>query len=701
MSNYTTISPHLLPDSPSTSHIPNDVSGYHSSSCGTSLSLSLKSLSLKSKPSLRSLFWRRNSTPLILDPLDETRPGRPLPNLPPELWVMIIRYSAGSFGYGHGEKSFRDQANASNSVYIAGPSTTIPLLTRSEYLTSISQKMSCSLVSKRWNAYTAEVLYEYIWLSRARQAKALALTLLCQVCASPIVHPSIYSTASSGSAGANGGTGTYTHYPALSNSKANQTSTSSQCGRHIRVLHLDTPTLDRCNPLDIRVILDYAPNLLAYCDFKSLRRNLFEEVRDPRGSVEGLLKALGVGKRTPDERSLLKRLSWTCYSTDSITMSSFAVSCITTSLEYLEMDFSGMESSISSFFGSFVAATATAMSTTTTMNSIASEAFMTSTTTTTTTMVEDVDDEKCRDSEWVDGKRKGEMLVPGLVFPCLKGLKVTLPEPTFLLLSSWLMPQLENLTVSLTNCDSPTPTVSSGGAFHQFFEIHGKKLVQLELSCTSGGEEGFELKELCPNLRSFICSCSPLAEVEWNWEDPDWVAPHALLTSHENLEFIGIRGLGDVVRRGWEESAPSPGSPDYVSYLFSSDPSPFFMLLEQLTSLLRSEAFPNLKFIRDLSEESDLLRRGRLALAEWYPPAPSSQSGGSRSRRGGGITRRLVSGPPALDGGLHRDVPGHASVVALWKEVLERTRERGVYVEDLRGVNVTRRDLERWGVGMD
>ncbi|KAG7100257.1 hypothetical protein E1B28_002030 [Marasmius oreades] len=691
-SNYTTISPHLLPSfsdpQTSTHHILDDSSGYHSSSC-TIFPMSFKSLSLKRRPSLRSLIWRRSSTPLILDPLDETRPGRPLPNLPPELWVMIIRYSAGSFGYGHGENSVQDQASASNSVFTAGPTTNIPLLTRVEYITSISQKISCSLVSKRWNAYTAEVLYEYIWLSRSRQAKALALTLLCQVCASPIVHPSIYSTASSTSNYSN-----YTHYPTPSNSKTKSASTSSQCGRHIRVLHLETPMLDRCNPLDIRVILDYAPNLIAYCDFKSLRRNLVEEVRDPRGSAEGLLKALGAGRKC-DEPSLLKRLTWTCYSMDSISISSFALNSVTANLEYCEMDFSGLESSMSSLFGGAFTGTSSTVDVdvdvgvgvTTTMT-MTSEAFITSTTTTVSSSSSE--EEKCADAEEL-GKREGGMVVPGVVFPCLKGLKITLPESTFHLLSSWQMPQLENLSVSLT--DSPNPVVSSDGAFHQFFKVHGKKLLQLELSSSFQGEEGFSLRELCPNLRSFVCSCVPSMQVDWNWEDPDWVAPHALLTSHENLQFIGVRGLGEVVRRAWEESAPSPGSPEYIQYLFSSDPSPFFMLLEQVTSLLRTEAFPNLKYIRDLSEESDWMRRGWIPLADYPPRPPTPPTPRSSKRARGEVECEVGLGPGP--------VPGHARVVSYWKEVLERTRERGVYVEDLRGVNITRRDLERWGAGME
>ncbi|KAL0563113.1 hypothetical protein V5O48_018963, partial [Marasmius crinis-equi] len=172
-------------------------------------------------------------------------------------------------------------------------------------------------------------------------------------------------------------------------------------------------------------------------------------------------------------------------------------------------------------------------------------------------------------------------------------------------------------------------------------------------------------------------------------------------------------------------ASPTPtSSPDeYTSYLYSSDPSPFFMLLEQLTSLLHRDKFPNLRYIRDMSEDSDALRRGRRRVVSpvFSSPPPSSFSSGQSLVTGMGMgslrrfgslrrstSRNTLRSSPSPSAALPFPftpvpVPGHARIVSFWKEVLERTRERGVYVEDTRGVNVTRRDLERWvmGVGVE
>ncbi|THU76632.1 hypothetical protein K435DRAFT_974338 [Dendrothele bispora CBS 962.96] len=213
-----------------------------------------------------------HSPPKIIDILDETRPGRPLPNLPPELWIMIIRYaclpgpdevgiavsssttatggggaggSSTVLGMGTGTSHGRETA-----TFLDAPSYYVPAshphyqhsttatpsshhhhhssyshqthsahhhaslnLTRTSstnssttppnsaslladhplytsphrqtpayklYLRLMDQKRSFALVSKMWNAYAQPALYEWVWLSNKRQAKALALTLLCQ-----------------------------------------------------------------------------------------------------------------------------------------------------------------------------------------------------------------------------------------------------------------------------------------------------------------------------------------------------------------------------------------------------------------------------------------------------------------------------------------------------------------------------------------
>ncbi|KAL0060259.1 hypothetical protein AAF712_012969 [Marasmius tenuissimus] len=295
-------------------------------------------------------------------------------------------------------------------------------------------------------------------------------------------------------------------------------------------------------------------------------------------------------------------------------MSSFSISHITEKLEYLEIDFSAMDGFGRAASGGWAAGDVGGAFGTTTVTSETFLGGMGSVTSTTTT-VESVDDEGDRN------RVKCGLVVAGVVYPVLKGLKITLPENAFALVSSWDMPNLQTLTVALTPAASPASTSSSSSTspspFHRFFQTHGKKLVQLELSSPitpaqssnshhkdDDEEEELSLSKLCPNLKSFICNCGTGGEeVEWDWENPYWVAPHPLLTSHENLEFIGNRGLGEV-------ASPPPTSPTYPTYLYNPDPSPFFMLLEQLTCLLRKPTggggFPSLKFIRDMSEDSDV-----------------------------------------------------------------------------------------------
>uniref|UniRef100_A0A0W0FAF3 F-box domain-containing protein n=1 Tax=Moniliophthora roreri TaxID=221103 RepID=A0A0W0FAF3_MONRR len=426
--------------------------------------------------------WRRPSQ-LILDPLDETRPGRPLPNLPPELWVLIIRYAS------------------TPPPYLQLP---LPEEDHEVYMHSMEQKRSFSLVSKRWNSYTAEVLYEFIWISRAKQAKSLALTLLCQVCASPVVHPSSYH-----------------HQNSL-----RRTTSSDQCGKHIRRLKIATSTLDRCDPADIRVILDYAANLECYEDHRSVRRNNEEEMLDPRGSPEALLAALGRGGK-----SGLRRLTWTCYGLDN---GLTGLASLAANLEYLELSFSGASSS---YFT--ISPLASSSSTSIISNSGFSFTTTSITTTTTTTCTTTITAEP----------------MPPLALPALKTLNVTFDNMLFLALSEWDMPHLTSMTINLSHHHT-TP------AFHTFFKAHGTKITHLELgyaptpdslivSHQDFSPDSSTLYQLAPNLKEFICSAH--TQTEWNWENPDWIAPHPLLTSHPELEYIGIRDLGREVRRVWSE----------------------------------------------------------------------------------------------------------------------------------------------------
>jgi hypothetical protein len=78
----------------------------------------------------------------------------------------------------------------------------------------------------------------------------------------------------------------------------------------------------------------------------------------------------------------------------------------------------------------------------------------------------------------------------------------------------------------------------------------------------------------------------------------------------------------------------------------------FFPLFEQMSSLLRYEAFPALKYLRDLSVESTILRA-------------------------------------------HRP---HPAIEKFWHRVLSHCQARGVWLEDHAGINITFRGLKRAGL---
>ena len=104
---------------------------------------------------------------------------------------------------------------------------------------------------------------------------------------------------------------------------------------------------------------------------------------------------------------------------------------------------------------------------------------------------------------------------------------------------------------------------------------------------TDGGGIGqFPLAEWCPNLEEFISS----VDAEWNWQSPDWIAPYVLLPTHrDDLDAAEGRRLWDREEEGEED--------------------PLFMLLQQFGSLLRSEEFPSLLYVRDMSGVSGYMRR--------------------------------------------------------------------------------------------
>lgn len=447
--------------------------------------------------------------------------------IPQEIWELVLReVTAMTMDPldGSQELSFIDFSPASDRY--------------SDYLASLRNKISLSLVNKQWNAIASRFVLEFVWVSKAPQAKSLAKRLLLE-------------------------TSLEEHL---------------RSGRFIRRLHIQTPVFERCAPADLRTILDHSPHLTIYSDHHSIQRNLCEESPDPRCSPEQILTLLAQPK--------IRRLSWTSYDDAPfhLRMSPFLRN-LTTRLEYLEL---------SSHSPNFRA--------------VFSEPFTPS---------------------------SSPMQV---TLPALRSLKLSLNNSTFGVLSSWDMPLLANVSVVSSDFSY------TGEGFVMFFKQHGWKISQLELGHSSSTiEEHYltntrhvtpiPLADWCPNLREFICS----ADAEWHWESPDWIAPHVLLPSHPTLELIAIRDIDTRLL-----------NPEFSDDHDDLD-TPFFPLIEQICSLLSKDAFPNLRFVRDLSLRSHLMRTQQ----------PS------------------------------------ARILDFWHRIISRCRGREVWFEDCYGVNVTIRGLQR------
>jgi hypothetical protein len=415
----------------------------------------------------------------------------------------------------------------------------------SAYRRCMRTKLALSLVSRSFHELAQAILFDFVWIRRAGQAKILAHTL-------------IFSDVVLGLPSA---------------------------GRHIRHLHIETPMFERCAPEDVRTILAYAPQLQIYTDNNSMRRWRYDPSPDPKSAPSQLFALLA----RPD--NALRRLAWTTYSDEPFHLDMAAILShkgTVARLEYLEL------STSSAFDLPRQEAHAAASS-------------------------------------------------PLVCLPALRALKASLDNTTFMVLSDWSMPELKNLSVVSSDFSY------AGEGFAAFFRAHGTQLAQLELGHSSTqvtehrltppgsgvGSSRLKLAEWCPNLKEFICS----ADAQWDWINPDWIAPHVLMPAHPTLEFIAIRDIDSRLRSDGE----------VMGNANIDDPAPFFPLLEQLSSLLRDGAFPRLRYMRDLSEESHRMRMKE--------PQPR-------------ITR-------------------------FWERVIYRCSQKGVWCEDWEGVNVTLRGLKR------
>ncbi|KIY48251.1 hypothetical protein FISHEDRAFT_65796 [Fistulina hepatica ATCC 64428] len=417
-----------------------------------------------------------------------------------------------------------------------------------------------------------EVLYEYVWISKAAEARRFARLLEHQAC---------------------DGHG-------------------STVGVLMRKLHIETNTFERCDPKDLRIILDHAPLLVDYSDHHSVRRNLLEEIQDPTIAPDELLRALA------RPNNVIKRLTWTNY--DDLCFHSHLTPALQPTmhtLEYLELTFLYNDSPLK--------------------------------------VLDDL---------------SGECLV----FSALKSLKVTLDNATFTVLSTWQLPVLRNLSV----VSADFSYASSG--FATFFRVHGPSVKQLELGHSSAvieehylahrenGQGAIDLlrngilAEWCPNLEEFVCS----ADAEWNWHDPDWIAPHLLLRFHPRVKLIAVRDLDKRLRDDLELARTNRHFANVGSDADGLDGEQvFFRVLEQMSSLLRKQAFPQLKFIRDMSYGSECMRCS-----------------------------------PATYGNGHDGIlclRDRRRILNFWAAILMRCQGSGVWLEGCEGVNVTIQNLRRAG----
>lgn len=532
---------------------------------------------------------------------------RCLPELPPEVWLHIFRFATEykstfhPFDFSLPKRFSSVDDGVDDSDY---ESSTISFMSFPHshthfdmrlraYFSMMTFKLLLSLVCKRWYKIAQDLLFESIWINRPFQATLLARVLSSSCVSSPSPSASSSSLES------------VSDNPFRFDTK----------GRFIKRLHIETRTMDRCSPEDLRIIIDHAPCLIAYTDYRSIRRSVYQSnnYTAGRSSPKELFNAL------VHNQSTLRNLSWTNYEDLQFHQHlprMISRGNIADSLEFLELTFC---SSSAEIIRNNVFQQLSSLHPPTSSSSLPSSSLIPSSS--------------------------------PLTLPRLQSLKLPLDNPTFSVLASWSLPSLQNVCVV-----SADFSYASGQGFCSFFRTHGDKLLQLELghsssvisehiltipvaddlnnshAAFSSRMKSVRLADWCPNLVQFICS----ADAEWNWENPDWIAPHILLPSHPNLEMIGIRDIDKRLK-------------DDMHTPVNAFENPFFMLLSQIETLLQRESFPRLRYIRDLSYESDQMR----------------QSAASQD------------------------------VMDFWTHVIDLCRQMNAYVEDFRGRNITKRDIDR------
>ena len=748
--------------------------------------------------------------------------------LPPELWLLILRYAtyppfpSPSMSSSSSFRSF-DVSNASDRQYDSHQISTLPFHIRlTNYSSQLQWKASLTRVCKDWNVWGQQFLWEDLWIASAKDGRVLA-ALICGKRGQ--VHPRTEQGRAQGKRMGQGQVGS--HPPLSADALTTQrwamhtepkvgkekfgisvkrlrnrtvsksvvttthihiqpTGSFSSSRRknilsYIKKLHIETPSMDKCSPSDLISILEKCEQLEVFIDLRSVRSgfgfvdtgvgggfyrsrtevrkenvqtdqergmvvpgsvpqgHLFPQSRIP-SSFDPILRTLL--HPTTERKPTLKHLTFTNYNYDPD-------------------DFKGgvwfWEDVCGALKGVQDAGRAS------TLRSL--EVVMS------TTGVG-------MDCEYGYARRNlGFTLInrfePGLLtslnfdispstsnhnppisltLPFLQSLRIPLTSPTLLVVATWSLPSLQSL--SLVSIDF---TGWRRIGFKKFMEVHGGGLVSFEI--VGGGEGGEEegwiterevgighpmssveqnlhLPFTSPLLKHFICSTNAS---EWNWETPDWIAPHVLMPEHFGVERIGVWGLEDKVvggdydgvgttlglghRRGTRRRTISTWTISSRSRTLSQDDDeghlleeqPFFMLQEQFGSLLRREAFPSLVCIRDMSWESDLIRKsvGIGCSSEHEPltvdpvtPKPSSKKKekGLKSFKDA-VASRFTR--PIFSSSTSSPIPSSSSPISpsqtqmqfephsqsykirkFWLGVLERCERRGVYLEDWMGRRV-------------
>jgi hypothetical protein len=689
------------------------------------------------------------------------------PRLPPELWLLILRYATYSpFPWSCTSSSSFEDDSLENS-------TALPFHIRlTNYASQLEWKASLTRVCKDWNVWGQQFLWEDLWIASAKDAKVL-LGLVSgkrpQAQGRRMAQGQDALTTQRWGAHK---VGKEKVGFSLKRLRDRSVSKSSMITTHIHIhpqttppsrrkniasyikkLHIETPSMDRCCPSDLISILHKCERLEVFIDLRSVRsgfafvdvgvggafhrsrigvgkentptdpdcmmilpgsipeRHLFPQSRNPNTSVDPILHTLL--HPTTHHKSTLKHLTFTNYKYDAD-------------------DFQG-----GVYFWEDVCGALNGASTLESLEVVMS----------TRGVGMDCGYGYARGSTLFNRRFEANLLTSldfdinssaplSLTLPFLHSLRIPLTSPTLLVVATWSLPSLQSL--SLVSIDF---TGWRRMGFKKFMEVHGGGLISFEI--VGGGESGEEegwiterddgvghhptssvhqnlhLPSTSPRLKHFICSSNAS---EWNWETPDWIAPHVLMPEHFGVERIGVWGLEDKVVRGgdydgvgrrrrrrtisaWTTSRwsrPSSAQDDDQEEHLLLEEQPFFMLQEQFGSLLRREAFPSLVCIRDMSWESDLIRRSvgigcpESSSTTVDPATPTS----STKRKQKGLKTLASRFTMPTFSSTSSSIPSSSTQIQFepqsqsykirkfWLAVLERCDRRGVYLEDWMGRRV-------------